>query len=171
MNSIKEAGIENYVNIGLVGYSSPGQYVTGANGYIEVPMQSVGKDGHIDDINKMLSPTFSGGTFTQLGTRQGSKMLQSDTSGNRKMMILLTDGVPTFSYVVSSATNVGGTLYGTSFSNNLDQPGFTSQLWRNVYNTITPTSYNVGGNIIRGTWPATLGEVVRLKIVVLNSMP
>lgn len=163
LNSIKEAGIENYVNIGLVGYSSPGQYVTGANGYIEVPMQSVGKDGHIDDINKMLSPTFSGGTFTQLGTRQGSKMLQSDTSGNRKMMILLTDGVPTFSYVVSSATNVGGTLYGTSFSNNLDQPGFTSQLWRNVYNTITPTSYNVGGNIIRDTWPATLGEAKMIK--------
>lgn len=163
LKSIKDAGIDNYINVGLVGFSSPGEYVTGANGYIEVPMQSVAKDGHVDDINKMLSPKFSGGTFTQLGTRQGSKMLQADTSGNQKMMILLTDGVPTFSYVVSSATTVGGTLYGTSFSNNLDQPGFTSQLWRNVNNNRTPTSYNVGGNTIRDTWPATLGEAKMIK--------
>lgn len=165
LSYIKKKGIENYVNVGLVGYSSPGQHVTGANGYIEVPMQSVGKDGHIDDINKMLSPKFSGGTFTQLGIRKGHEMLRSDTSGNRKMMILLTDGVPTYSYVVSSATNVEGTLYGDTFSNYLDQPGFTSQLfWVDRFNKRRKASYDVGGNTIRDTWPATLGEAKLIKI-------
>ena len=157
LQQITNAGIGDYVNVGLVGYSSP-NYLSTKTGIVKVDMKAVSAQGQVAALNGAVNQTFQGGTFTQLGIRNGTDMLQSDTSTNQKMMILLTDGVPTFSYVVSSATNVGGTLYGTSFSNNLDQPGFTSQLWRNVYNTITPTSYNVGGNIIRDTWPATLGE-------------
>ncbi len=157
LQQITNAGIGDYVNVGLVGYSSP-NYLSTKTGIVKVDMKAVSAQGQVAALNGAVNQTFQGGTFTQLGIRNGTDMLQSDTSTNQKMMILLTDGVPTFSYVVSSATNVGGTLYGTSFSNNLDQPGFTSQLWRNVNNTITPTSYNVGGNIIRDTWPATLGE-------------
>lgn len=157
LQQITNAGIGDYVNVGLVGYSSP-TYLSTQTGIVKVDMKAVSAQGQVAALNGAVNQTFQGGTFTQLGIRKGTDMLQSDTSTNQKMMILLTDGVPTFSYVVSSATNVGGTLYGTSFSNNLDQPAFTSQLWRNVYNTITPTSYNVGGNIIRDTWPATLGE-------------
>ncbi len=157
LQQITNAGIGDYVNVGLVGYSSP-NYLSTKTGIVKVDMKAVSAQGQVAALNGAVNQTFQGGTFTQLGIRNGTDMLQSDTSTNQKMMILLTDGVPTFSYVVSSATNVGGTLYGTSFSNNLDQPGFTSQLWRNGNNTITPTSYNVGGNIIRDTWPATLGE-------------
>lgn len=157
LQQITNAGIGDYVNVGLVGYSSPG-YLSTKTGIVKVDMKAVSAQGQVAALNGAVKQTFKGGTFTQLGIRNGTDMLQSDTSPNKKMMVLLTDGVPTSSYVVSSATNVGGTLYGTSFSNNLDQPAFTSQLWRNVYNTITPTSYNVGGNIIRDTWPATLGE-------------
>lgn len=157
LQQITNAGIGDYVNVGLVGYSSP-NYLSTKTGIVKVDMKAVSAKGQVAALNGAVNQTFQGGTFTQLGIRNGTDMLQSDTSTNQKMMILMTDGVPTFSYVVSSATNVGGTLYGTSFSNNLDQPGFTSKLWRNVNNTITPTSYNVGGNIIRDTWPATLGE-------------
>lgn len=157
LQQITNAGIGDYVNVGLVGYSSP-NYLSTKTGIVKVDMKAVSAQGQVAALNGAVNQRFQGGTFTQLGIRNGTDMLQSDTSTNQKMMILLTDGVPTFSYVVSSATNVGGTLYGTSFSNNLDQPGFTSQLWRNGNNTITPTSYNVGGNIIRDTWPATLGE-------------
>lgn len=96
LQAIKDAGIAQYVNVGLVGFSSPGRYATGSNGYLEVGMKNVATAGHVDQINKTLSPTFSGGTFTQLGIRKGTEMLQKDTSGNQKMMILLTDGVPTF---------------------------------------------------------------------------
>lgn len=56
-------------------------------------------------------------------------MLQKDTSGNQKMMILLTDGVPTFSYKVTEASTINNTVYGTKFdTSSIDQPGDTSQL-------------------------------------------
>lgn len=161
LQAIKDAGISQYVNVGLVGFSSPGNYVTGSNGYLEVGMQSISTAGQTDQINKTLSPTFSGGTFTQLGIRRGQKMLDDDKNDHKKMMILLTDGVPTFSYKVTQATTIDGTDYATSFSTtNLDKPGFTSQLyntdwWGNITGKYT---YNVSGKTIQDTWPATLGE-------------
>lgn len=146
--SIKAAGIQQYVNVGLVGFSSPG-YIGGQSGYIEVPMKSVSDSSHVTEINSELSQTFRGGTFTQIGIRRGANMLQMDASSNPKMMILLTDGVPTFSYKVSSANSIDGTIYGTSFGSNRDEPGNTSKL---------SSSYNAGGYRINDTWPATLGE-------------
>ncbi|WP_349550165.1 SpaA isopeptide-forming pilin-related protein [Leuconostoc pseudomesenteroides] len=181
LQAIKDAGIAQYVNVGLVGFSSPGGYVTGSNGYLEVGMQSLSTSGQIEQINKTLSPTFSGGTFTQLGIRRGQKMLDDDKNDHQKMMILLTDGVPTFSYKVTQATTISGTTYGTAFSSSdQDQPGSTSQFvsgrnnwenWNSYYisgtdpNGATTSAqnyglyYNTGSNVkIWNTWPATLGE-------------
>ncbi|ORI94915.1 VWA domain-containing protein [Leuconostoc mesenteroides] len=181
LQAIKDAGISQYVNVGLVGFSSPGNYVTGSNGYLEVGMQSLSTTGQTEQINKTLSPTFSGGTFTQLGIRRGQKMLDDDKNDHKKMMILLTDGVPTFSYKVTQATTISGTTYGTAFSSSdQDQPGSTSQFvsgrnnWesrKNRYisgtdpNGATTSAqnyglyYNTGNNVkIWNTWAATLGE-------------
>lgn len=181
LQAIKDAGIAQYVNVGLVGFSSPGGYVTGSNGYLEVGMQSLSTSGQTEQINNTLSPTFSGGTFTQLGIRRGQKMLDDDKNNHQKMMILLTDGVPTFSYKVTQATTISGTTYGTAFSSSdQDQPGSTSQFvsWRNNWekrnnryisgtdpNGATTSAqnyglyYNTGNNVkIWNTWPATLGE-------------
>ncbi|WP_273731159.1 SpaA isopeptide-forming pilin-related protein [Leuconostoc mesenteroides] len=181
LQAIKDAGIAQYVNVGLVGFSSPGNYVTGSNGYLEVGMQSLSTTGQTEQINKTLSPTFSGGTFTQLGIRRGQKMLDDDKNDHKKMMILLTDGVPTFSYKVTQATTISGTTYGTAFSSSdQDQPGSTSQFvsgrnnWesrKNRYisgtdpNGATTSAqnyglyYNTGNNVkIWNTWAATLGE-------------
>ncbi|MFT8544897.1 MAG: SpaA isopeptide-forming pilin-related protein [Leuconostoc falkenbergense] len=181
LQAIKDAGIAQYVNVGLVGFSSPRGYVTGSNGYLEVGMQSLSTSGQIEQINNTLSPTFSGGTFTQLGIRRGQKMLDDDKNDHQKMMILLTDGVPTFSYKVTQATTISGTTYGTAFSSSdQDQPGSTSQFvsgrnnwenWNSYYiigtdpNGATTSAqnyglyYNTGNNVkIWNTWPATLGE-------------
>lgn len=161
LQAIKDAGIAQYVNVGLVGFSSPGGYVTGSNGYLEVGMQNLSTSGQIEQINKTLSPTFSGGTFTQLGIRRGQKMLDDDKNDHQKMMILLTDGVPTFSYKVTQATTINGTDYATNFSDtSLDKPGFTSQFYStNSQGYITGKySYKVSGKTIQDTWPATLGE-------------
>ncbi|MGC2986648.1 SpaA isopeptide-forming pilin-related protein, partial [Leuconostoc mesenteroides subsp. dextranicum] len=181
LQAIKDAGISQYFNVGLVGFSSPGNYVTGSNGYLEVGMQSLSTTGQTEQINKTLSPTFSGGTFTQLGIRRGQKMLDDDKNDHKKMMILLTDGVPTFSYKVTQATTISGTTYGTAFSSSdQDQPGSTSQFvsgrnnWesrKNRYisgtdpNGATTSAqnyglyYNTGNNVkIWNTWAATLGE-------------
>lgn len=150
LQTIKDAGIGDYVKVGLVGFSSPG-YVTGAKGYLTVPIGKVSDTSHINAINDTLKPKFTGGTYTQIGIEQGQQMLAGSSNEN-KMMIVLTDGVPTFSKKVTAAQTIDGTTYATEFGNGLDEPGTTSKL---------NSSYAVGswGNRtnIDSTWPATLG--------------
>ncbi|QIW57476.1 VWA domain-containing protein [Lactococcus raffinolactis] len=154
LQQITNAGIGDYVNVGLIGFSSTrSDSVTPGTGYLSVPMNKVSNQDQISKLNNAISPTFKGGTFTQLGIRKGTEMLDQDSSQNRKMMILLTDGVPTYAYKVTAAQNYGGTLYGTSFSNYIDNPGNTAQF---------QSPYNIGSLnnpiLIKDTWPATLGE-------------
>lgn len=150
LQTIKDAGIGDYVKVGLVGFSSPG-YVTGANGYLTVPIGKVSDTSHINAINDTLKPKFTGGTYTQIGIEQGQQMLAGSSNEN-KMMIVLTDGVPTFSKKVTAAQTIDGTTYATEFGNTLEGLGYTSKL---------DSSYWVGpwGNRtnIYSTWPATLG--------------
>lgn len=150
---IEDAGIGDYVNVGLVGYSSPGR------GYRKelVGLGSVSNGQHRKEINDALNGEFNGGTFTQLGIRQGTEMLTNDSSDNKKMMILLTDGVPTSSYkVVNSTKDSDGTIYGTKFNSRIDNPGNTSRLkgFLGLPEEYTDSS----GNLIKDTWAATLGE-------------
>lgn len=169
MQAIKDAGIAKYVNLGLIGFSSSGSInanpddnnysATGSAGYLGVEMKNLETSGQIDTINQKLSPKFGGGTFTQLGIRKGNEMLQRDVSGNQKMMILLTDGVPTFSYQVTQATTINGTDYALKTSpTETDGPAYTSQLWKWKRWTQVDGSYKVSERLIRDTWPATLGE-------------
>lgn len=150
LQTIKDAGIGDYVNVGLVGFSSP-RYVTGPDGYLTVPIGKASDTSHINAINNALKPKFTGGTYTQIGIEQGQQMLAGSSNEN-KMMIVLTDGVPTFSKKVTAAQTIDGTTYATEFGNRLDEPGKTSKLNRR---------YKVGswGNRtnIDSTWPATLG--------------
>ncbi|MED7625238.1 vWA domain-containing protein, partial [Lacticaseibacillus paracasei] len=159
LTSIQNAGLGDYVNVGLIGFSSPG-YIGGGNkttgpGYIRVGLGKAGNTSQQQAINSALSPTFNGGTYTQIGLRQGSAMLNADTSGNKKMMILLTDGVPTFSDKVKNSVVENGTLYGTNFGTTRDEPGYTAEL-KNPY-------IDSSGDYIYDTWPATLGEAKKAK--------
>lgn len=151
MSSISQAGLGKYVNVGLVGYSSPDPLRLGYRDE-EVDMASL-SDAHQNHINNSLLGPFKGGTYTQDGIQRGANMLSSDNSGNRKMMILLTDGVPTFSKKVTSAITIDGTIYATGFSTEMDDPRNTSKLQR---------SYTVGSGqnslTISDTFPATLGQ-------------
>ncbi|OAU36218.1 SpaA isopeptide-forming pilin-related protein [Lacticaseibacillus rhamnosus] len=154
LTSIQNAGLGNYVNVGLIGFSSPG-YIGGESGYISVKLGKAGNASQQQAINGALNPRFQGGTYAQIGLRQGSAMLNADTSGNKKMMILLTDGVPTFSNKVINSEWINGTLYGTNFGSRRDEPSDTAQLrW-----PYTDSS----GNTIYDTWPATLGEAKNAK--------
>lgn len=148
LQTIKDAGIGDYVNVGLVGFSSPG-YVTGPNGYLTVPIGKASDTSHINAINDALKPKFTGGTYTQIGIEQGQQMLAGSSNEN-KMMIVLTDGVPTFSKKVTAAQTIDGTTYATEFGNRLDEPRTTSGLpWWD--------RYTVDRTLINSTWPATLG--------------
>ena len=149
LTSIQNAGLGNYVNVGLIGFSSPG-YIGGKSGYISVKLGKAGNTSQQQAINGALSPKFQGGTYTQIGLRQGSAMLNADTSGNKKMMILLTDGVPTFSNEVINSEWINGTLYGTNFGFSRDEPGNTAKF--------DDPYIDSSGDYIYDTWPATLGE-------------
>ena len=163
LQQITNAGIGDYVNVGLVGYSSP-NYLSTKTGIVKVDMKAVSAQGQVAALKGAVDQTFEGGTFTQLGIRKGTEMLDDDKSQNQKMMILLTDGVPTFSYTVTDAIQNNNVVYGTKFSTeDRDEPADTSQLWiwkRNSFNTWirSPKSYPAGGSKISDTWPATLGE-------------
>lgn len=163
LQQITNAGIGDYVNVGLVGYSSP-NYLSTKTGIVKVDMKAVSAQGQVAALNGAVKQTFQGGTFTQLGIRNGTDMLQSDTSTNQKMMILLTDGVPTFSYHVTDAIQNNNVVYGTKFSTDMDEPGSTSQLWTwttewfGLFKHKTSYSYSAGLSTISNTWPATLGE-------------
>lgn len=163
LQQITNAGIGDYVNVGLVGYSSP-NYLSTKTGIVKVDMKAVSAQGQVAALNGAVKQTFQGGTFTQLGIRNGTDMLQSDTSTNQKMMILLTDGVPTFSYHVTDAIQNNNVVYGTKFSTDMDEPGSTSQLWTwttewfGLFKQKTSYSYSAGLSKISNTWPATLGE-------------
>ena len=149
LTSIQNAGLGNYVNVGLIGFSSPG-YIGGKSGYISVKLGKAGNASQQQAINGALNPRFQGGTYTQIGLRQGSAMLNADTSGNKKMMILLTDGVPTFSNKVINSEWINGTLYGTNFGFSRDEPGNTAKF--------DDPYIDSSGDYIYDTWPATLGE-------------
>ena len=165
LQQITNAGIGDYVNVGLVGYSSP-DYLSTKTGIVKVDMKAVSAQGQLAALNSAVNQTFQGGTFTQLGIRKGTEMLDQDSSQNQKMMILLTDGVPTFSYKVTDAIQNNNVVYGTKFSTDLDAPGDTSQLWKWTWTTgwfglfkqKTSYSYSAGLSTISNTWPATLGE-------------
>lgn len=148
LQTIKDAGIGDYVNVGLVGFSSPGD-VTRPNGYLTVPIGKASDTNHINAINNALKPKFTGSTYTQIGIEQGQQMLAGSSNEN-KMMIVLTDGVPTFSKKVTAAQTIDGTTYATKFGNTLDKPSNTSELplW---------DRYTVDRTLINSTWPATLG--------------
>ncbi|MFR4285995.1 MAG: SpaA isopeptide-forming pilin-related protein [Enterococcus italicus] len=145
---IQDAGVSQYVNVGFVGYSSINQsnYV----GLIQEGIQPISNTTHTNNINTKLNRTFIGGTFTQLGIKTGADMLTSYNSTNEKMMILLTDGVPTYSYKVNESTTINGTLYGTKFNTSLDNPGDTSKL---NYPYIDNSNHK-----INDTFAATLGQ-------------
>lgn len=95
LDAIVNSGLGDYVNIGLVGFSDPNNRTT-------IPIRSVkNNQAHINDS---LAPVFYGNTFIQDGLRRGAEMLESDMNKNhQKMMILLTDGLPTHSYHVEEA--------------------------------------------------------------------
>ena len=159
LQQITNAGIGDYVNVGLVGYSSP-NYLSTKTGIVKVDMKAVSAQGQVAALKGAVDQTFEGGTFTQLGIRKGTEMLDDDKSQNQKMMILLTDGVPTFSYKVTDAIQNNNVVYGTKFSTeDRDEPAYTSQLWtRDRFGYKYSTSYFAGGSKISDTWPATLGE-------------
>ncbi|MFU1806040.1 VWA domain-containing protein, partial [Enterococcus faecium] len=91
------------INMGYVGYSS--------DGYNNNAIQMGPFDTVKNPIKNITPSSTRGGTFTQKALRDAGDMLATP-NGHKKVIVLLTDGVPTFSYKVSRVqTEADGRFY------------------------------------------------------------
>lgn len=153
VDTLADSGITDKINMGYVGYSSEGYSYS--NGAVQM--------GSFDSVKnqvKSITPSrTNGGTFTQKALRDAGSML-SVPNGHKKVIVLLTDGVPTFSYKVQRVhAQSSSNYYGTQFSNTQDRPGNTSLISR-IYDA--PDQNNLSRRI-DSTFIATIGEAMALK--------
>ncbi|HHD0284313.1 TPA: SpaA isopeptide-forming pilin-related protein [Enterococcus faecium] len=153
VDTLADSGITDKINMGYVGYSSEGYSYS--NGAVQM--------GSFDSVKnqvKSITPSrTNGGTFTQKALRDAGNML-SVPNGHKKVIVLLTDGVPTFSYEVQRVhAQSSSNYYGTQFSNTQDQPGNTSRIARSYD---APDQNNLSRRI-DSTFIATIGEAMALK--------
>ena len=153
VDTLADSGITDKINMGYVGYSSEGYSYS--NGAVQM--------GSFDSVKnqvKSITPSrTNGGTFTQKALRDAGNML-SVPNGHKKVIVLLTDGVPTFSYKVQRVhAQSSSNYYGTQFSNTQDQPGNTSRIARSYD---APDQNNLSRRI-DSTFIATIGEAMALK--------
>ncbi|MFV0913289.1 SpaA isopeptide-forming pilin-related protein [Enterococcus faecium] len=153
VDTLADSGITDKINMGYVGYSSEGHNYS--NGTVQM--------GSFDSVKnqvKSITPSWTnGGTFTQKGLRDAGDMLFVP-NGHKKVIVLLTDGVPTFSYKVQRVrAQSSNDYYGTQFSNTQDQPGNTSRIARSY----DAPDQNNQSRRIDSTFIATIGEAMALK--------
>ncbi|WP_338216464.1 SpaA isopeptide-forming pilin-related protein [Lacticaseibacillus salsurivasis] len=148
MTRIKTAGLENDVYLGVVGYEGD------EKARFSVDVKSV-KENEAT-IKSEITAAAEGGTFTQKGLELGKGLLDKVTEIEDKQMILLTDGVPTYSYeVLNSKKLPDGTIIGTNFSSTKEGAGNTARF---------PEEYKDNdNNTIKDTWAATLGTAYAIK--------
>lgn len=151
LEEISKSGISDKVSLGYVGYSSD-NLDTYTNFSVGLSKFSTAKK---EIETKIADHVPNGGTFTQKALRDAGNMLTGKTG--RNVIVLLTDGVPTYSYKVTSAVESDGEIYGTGFDTKTDRGGNTAEL---------ASSYTIGGKrglVIKDTYPATLGEARSIK--------
>ncbi len=151
VDALSESGISDKISMGYIGYSSDGYRNS------SIPM---GAFDSVKDHVKAITPSYTeGGTFTQKALRDAGNMLATP-NGHKKIIVLLTDGVPTFSYKDQKVfTEDDGSYYGTEFSTRQDSPGNTSR----IYPSYTAYDQNNRAKTINSTFTATIGEAMALK--------
>ncbi|THE11428.1 VWA domain-containing protein [Enterococcus hirae] len=152
VDTLEESGISDKINMGYVGYSSKGRGYT--NGVL--PLTSF--DSIKEQFKTFTPSTTRGGTFTQQALRDAGDLL-AEKNGHKKILVLLTDGVPTYSYHVESIqTEADGLNYGITFTGDVEGRGDTSHIWPySVRDQDNHTQFN------NSTFTATIGEAMALK--------
>lgn len=154
VDAIDQSGVGNQVKLGYIGYSSPGYNQNQVN---------LGQfDSVKNQIKKLTPSTPAGGTFTQKGLHDAYTQLQNAGDTAKKVIVLLTDGVPTFSYHVNTATQAPRDIpIGTDFDYRKIDIGYsTSQLGKNQNGTRPYISQS--GIRIDNTFSATIGEAQKI---------
>lgn len=127
----------------------------------------ISQSGFSSDYNTIVSNIPNGprnplldssGTFTQLGLRTGAQYIATARPEAEKVMILLTDGAPTYSYKGTAAT---GPENITRFSNERLGGGRSFNL--NQFSELLFDNYSIDGIDIRNHGQATISEAKLLK--------
>ncbi|WP_125608154.1 SpaA isopeptide-forming pilin-related protein [Lapidilactobacillus bayanensis] len=155
VDALSNSGMGDRVELGYLGYSSEGDRYK--NGLIPLGDFNDVKN----DIKTFTPDRAAGGTFTQKALRDGAAQLLANQNGHKKVLVLLTDGVPTYSYKVTSAhSDTDGFTIGDTFSDTREGRGNTSRL-SSPYNV---TNANGGDSLeVESTFSATIGEADIIK--------
>ena len=124
-----------------------------------------------------ILPT-GGRTFTQQALMLAQKLLETRDSGHRKMVVLMSDGVPTYSYRVtgtsalSSSVSLGGqsySFYGTTFQYaNIGSGPSTIQARVGNGLNFNLSSYAVGGDTSKTVYDNGLAAISQAKLMYDN---
>lgn len=158
VNTLDKSAIKDKISLGYVGYSSDGGgYSNGT-----IPLKKFDDILKRDILNFTPSKT-SGGTFTQKALRDAAAQLTNQK--HRRVIVLMTDGVPTFSYHVTSAKKLSdGEIIGTGFSNQIEGTGSTTILNDKLDMNGNPKpAYTVSNQSIYDTFTATIGQADQIK--------
>lgn len=149
VTALENADITDEVNLGYISYSSKAK--------VEVPLQPFSTAG---TKVKAIKPEAKGFTFTQQALATAETALGEGP--NRKIVVLLTDGVPTISYQVSKAIKEDGFVYGTDFSSNaLSNSSNTSKL--NKSHKAKDRDNSTIEYTVTDSFTATLGQARLMK--------
>ena len=178
VNTLAASGISDKINIGYVGYSSPG--------YLNDTINLMPFKDAQQRIKTFTPNKASGGTFTEKALRDAQNQLSNGAKDHKKVIVLLTDGVPTFSYKPSSVKSIanapktlteGESYYADDSENTIIGQGNSSSL--NGYYTYSPENGNRGNYVknyptakysenstyvrVPNAFVATIGQAVKIK--------
>jgi Mg-chelatase subunit ChlD len=124
----------------------------------------------VEAMQNLVQPTFTGATFTEAGLIAGHDLLTEQGQPDAKqIMIVLSDGEPTYSYHVVRADTDGRQIYATQVdTSQVEGLGNTAAFEGRTHPSARPGTddtheYSVSGKLISTTWPATLGSARRIQ--------
>ena len=151
IDNVEKAKLGDNIRAGLVSYDD--------TAIVQENLDTVSNNGtSLKSTVKALEA--GGGTFIQDGLYKAKDMF-SGSKSDEKMIILLTDGAPTYSYHVESAISEGGEVYGETFDYEKSEGIGSSENFPSSF--FWDMTYTVDGFKIDSTWPATLGEARNIK--------
>lgn len=106
-------------------------------------------------------------TFTQYGLQRGKTNLLNSGLEREKIMILLTDGVPTVSFHITGYDNSDSSYYYT-YSNRQDWPGVSSHFYDSDRQSSYWITSSSGREEIKSTFPATKDEATNVRSSGIN---
>lgn len=159
VDTLDKSGASEGINIGYEGFSSEGNSYK--NGMI--PINSF--DNVKDAIKNFTPDQAAGGTFTQKALQDAGVQLKKNQNGHKKVIVLITDGVPTFIYQPTSVKPISDAGDATEKNGEqwfVDEGQSTTKIIGKG-NTSDLSGLSKLPRGVTTTFPSTIGAAVALK--------